>query len=201
MIEFARPTTVSVCRCVPVPTVIVEPTENPRPLVVAGGKHDLAGLCRPVSIVDHEVVERSAGSGAADEGLRAEVLPPLRADTVTSSYGPAAAVTPGRCAVRARLRCAHVRSDRGDDVGAALCRERVVEGSLRVDDERERDDRRGRRDQHDERDDERLQPPSGDPASHGAKDRGRRSSHDLLQVALSRAPAIRPSTSSIVRLA
>ena len=43
----------------------------------------------------------------------------------------------------------------------------MVERSVRVDDERECEDSRGRRDEHDERDDGRLQPSPADASTDG----------------------------------
>ena len=199
MIEFARPTTVNFRRCGPAPTVIVEPTENPRP-VFSGRKHNLARPRRPVSSFDHEIVEGPTGSGAADEGLRREAHPGARSRHRHLPVGADGGRHFGEMRRPREGRCPDIRSDRRDDVGSALRRERVNERSLRVDDERKRHDRGRCRDQHDERDDAGLQPPPGDPASYGAK--GCTAAHPATSC-MSRCatPAIRPSTSSIVLLA
>ena len=138
---------------------------------------------RPASM--HEVVDRPAGRGPADEGLRPERHPAARYRRLSLRGRGRRPPSPRRRAPSGRGSLPLTFGvDRGGDVGAALARERVVERSLRVDDERERDDRGGRRDQHDERDRQPSAAAAGRSRLARHEKSRRCSSRDLVQAAL-----------------
>ena len=78
--------------------------EPEAPEVASGCENDLAGLRRPASVLDHEVVDGAAGRRASDEGLRLAAssrrFVPSRLPRRTGLRPRSHPVT---CAVRARL--------------------------------------------------------------------------------------------------